>query len=150
MEPRAPRDIVGFLDYYFVAKAPFQIPAAGRQALVRFGPWIAIVILLMTLPAVLYYAGISHDVWWYGRWRVADWYLLHDSPPAAFGFVAEFVLLLMAVPGLFARTRSGWSLAFYARVVGALTSVLSGLIVSGLAGALISLYLLFQVRALYR
>ena len=42
----APKDLIGFLDYYFVSKAPFQIPQAGREWLAQFGPWIVIVLLV--------------------------------------------------------------------------------------------------------
>jgi hypothetical protein len=45
---------------------------------------------------------------------------------------------------------SGWTMLFYARIVGFVTAVLSLAIVSAIVGALISLYILFQVRPLYK
>ncbi|MSO56282.1 MAG: hypothetical protein EXQ55_05075 [Acidobacteria bacterium] len=33
----APKDLVGFLDFYLVAKSPFQIPAGGKDWIVKFG-----------------------------------------------------------------------------------------------------------------
>ena len=146
---QAPNDIIGFLDYYFVKKAPFQIPAAGREVLVKAGPWIAIVLLIATLPVVLHYTGLRSD-WWYGPWRYAEWYYLHGSRVAAVGYIAQFVLIALAVPGLFNRTMSAWSLMLYAQIAGALTAILTGLVVSGLIGALIGFYLLAQVRTLYK
>lgn len=34
----APKELIGFLDLYLVKKAPFQIPDAGREWIVKFGP----------------------------------------------------------------------------------------------------------------
>ena len=56
----------------------------------------------------------------------------------------------MALPGLFARKLSGWTLLFYARLVSLVANVLSGAVVSALLVAQISLYVLFQVRLLYK
>jgi hypothetical protein len=58
--------------------------------------------------------------------------------------------MVLALPGLFARKMSGWTLMFYAQIVSAVSSILAGSILGGLIGALISLYILFQVRVLYK
>jgi hypothetical protein len=140
-----PRDLMGFLDYYLVQKAPFQIPDAGREWIVKYGPWIAVVLLVLTLPPVLLALGIGAVF----------------VPFAGVGYAAGFTyvtllvlvnvgLLVMALPGLFARKRSAWNLVFYAQIVGFLTSVLTGSPLSGLIGLLIGLYVLFQIRGLYR
>ena len=55
----APKDLIGFLDYYFVNKAPFQIPQAGREWLAQFGPWFVVVMLVLSLPAVLLLLGVG-------------------------------------------------------------------------------------------
>lgn len=140
-----PRDMMGFLDYYLVQKAPFQIPDGGREWIVKYGPWIAVVLLILTLPPLLFALGIGAVV----------------MPFAGVGYAAGFTyltilvlvnvgLMVMALPGLFARKIAGWNLLFYAQLVGFLTSLLSGSVLGGLIGLLISLYILFQVRGLYR
>jgi len=58
--------------------------------------------------------------------------------------------MIAALPGLFARKMSGWTLLFYSQLVGIVHSLLTGNIISGLLTALIGLYILFQVRPLYR
>ena len=68
----------------------------------------------------------------------------------AIGLIIEIGLTVMALPGLFARKMSGWTLLFYARLVSLVANVLSGAVVSALLVALISLYVLFQVRPLYK
>jgi len=45
---------------------------------------------------------------------------------------------------------SGWNLLFYAQLVSLASSLVTGSIIGGLVGALISLYILFQVRPLYK
>jgi len=64
--------------------------------------------------------------------------------------VVTLVLELIALPGLFKRSKSGWNFIFYASLVGIIQSVVSfslgGLIIGGLVG----LYVLFQVREYYK
>ena len=105
---QAPKDFIGFLDYYLVQKAPFQIPDAGREWIVKFGPWITVVLLVLLLPAVLAVLGMGTMLLPFG------------GPVYAYGFgyaaillVVNLVLMIAALPGLFARKRSGWSLLFY-------------------------------------
>jgi hypothetical protein len=68
----------------------------------------------------------------------------------AIGLIIEIALTLMALPGLFARKTSGWTLLLYARLVSIVANLLAGAIVSALVVGVISLYVLFQVRPLYK
>jgi hypothetical protein len=141
----APKDPIGFLDYYFVKKAPFQIPAAGREAIVKFGPWIVVILLVLSLPALLVILGIGTFVAPFGGVVATTGFGI-----AALGLCVQLVLEVLALPGLFARKMSGWTPMFYATVVGVLSSLLSGAIVSAIIGALIGFYILFQIRGLYK
>lgn len=141
---QAPKDLIGFLDFYLVKKAPFQIPEAGREAIVKFGPWIMLVLMVLTLPLILFLLGLGTLLSPFGGVSgVASWGL------ASLLFLIQFGMRAAALPGLFARKMSGWNLVFYSVFVGLLGSLLSSAIVGGLIGALIGLYILFQVRALY-
>ena len=140
-----PKDLIGFLDFYLVKKAPVQIPDAGRELIVKFGPWIAVVLLILLLPVLLFALGLGAALVPFGGAGYA----------AGFGFltivvIIEIGLLIAALPGLFARKMSGWTLLFYSQLIGIVHSLLSGNIISGLLMALIGLYILFQVRPLYR
>ena len=139
---QAPKDLIGFLDFYFVHKAPFPIPDQLKEILVRFGPWIALVLLILSLPVLLLAIGIG---------------LPFARGPYATGFgslallvLIEMGLLAAALPGLFARRMSGWTLLFYSQLVSILSSLLHGWVLNALVGGLISLYILFQIRSLYR
>ena len=145
---QAPKDMIGFLDYYFVKKAPFQIPAAGREWIVQFGPWIAVVLLVISLPVIFVLLGLGMAWVPYGPgygYAYGFWYW-----PWMLGFVIHVVLMGLALPGLFARKMSGWTLMFYAQLISAISSLFSMAIISGLIGALISFYILFQIRSLYK
>ena len=73
----------------------------------------------------------------------------HFVVPSALAVCLGFQLLGMALPGLFARKMSGWTLLFYEQLVGFVGSILSGSIIGGIIGTLIGLYILFQVRTKY-
>jgi len=141
----APKDLVGFLDFYLVRQAPFQIPDGGREWIVKFGPWITVVLLILTLPILLFALGLG--VIWIPFGGVGY--------ASGFGVLTLFVLaelglMIAALPGLFARKMAGWQLLFYSQLVNIAYNVLSGHVVSALLGGLIGLYILFQVRPLYR
>ncbi len=141
---QAPKDLIGFLDYYLVKKAPFQIPDGGREWIVKYGPWITVVLLVISLPFLLFVLGLGTILMPFGGVGYAT----------GFGFAAIFLVVelgleVAALPGLFARKMSGWNLIFYGRIIGAVFSLSTGAIVGGLLGLLISLYILFQIRGLY-
>ena len=141
----APKDLIGFLDFYLVKNAPFQLPDAGREWIVKFGPWITLVLLILTLPLLAVALGFGTLLIPFGGLGYAR----------GFGFltialIAEVGLMIAALPGLFARKVSGWRLLFYSQLIGIVYSLLSGSIVGGLLFGLISLYILFQVRLLYQ
>ncbi|HEX5070196.1 MAG TPA: hypothetical protein VFV78_08255 [Vicinamibacterales bacterium] len=149
-DPRgAPTGWIDSLDYYFVKKAPFQIPHAGREWLVRFGPWIVLILLILWLPALLWLFNVNSR--WAYRWTAYDSF--HYSPrywPWMLGLMASFALMILALPGLFARRASGWRLALYAEIVSLITGLLAMDIVGTLIGALVAFYVLFQIRPLYK
>ena len=68
----------------------------------------------------------------------------------AIGLIIEIALTVMALPELFARKMSGWTFLLYARLVSIVANLLAGAIVSARVVGVISLYVLFQVRPLYK
>jgi hypothetical protein len=141
---QAPKDLIGFLDFYLVTKAPFQIPDAGREFLVKFGPWITLVLMLITLPFLLFVLGVGTVLSPFAGVGYAAGFGL-----TAILFIAQFVLRAMSLPGLFARKMSGWNLMFYSMLVGFVASLTSYSVVGGILGLAIGLYILFQVRSKY-
>jgi hypothetical protein len=140
---QAPKDLIGFLDFYLVKKAPFQIPDGAKEWIVKWGPWISLVILILLLPALLFALGLS--AFFLPFAGVA-------APGLAFAWiflVVELGLIVASLPGLFARKIGGWRLAFYARLASIVYGLLSYAIIGAIVGGLISLYVLFQIREKY-
>lgn len=139
-----PKDLIGFLDFYLVRKAPFQIPDSGRETIVKFGPWITVVLLILTLPILLFALGLGAIFIPFGGVGYASGFGVMTIV-----IIVEIGLMIAALPGLFARKMAGWRLLFYSQLVGIIYNILTGNIVGGLLFGLIALYILFQVRTLY-
>lgn len=142
---QAPKDLMGFLEFYLVQKAPFQIPDGGKEWIVKYGPWITVVLLILSLPLLLIALGIGTVLVPFAGVGYAT----------GFGYLAILTIVTVglqvaALPGLFARKMSGWNLIFYSRIVSFIGSLLMGALISGILSAVISLYILFQIRPLYR
>jgi len=141
---QAPKDLIGFLDFYLVKKAPFQIPEGGREFIVQWGPWISIVLLVLSLPVILFALGIGTFLVPFAGLGYASGFGL-----AVVTLIIHFGLWIAALPGLFARKMGGWRLLFYGELFSIATSLLQGAIVGAIIGGLIGLYILFQVRTKY-
>ncbi len=134
------------LEEYFVKKAPFQIPPGGKEAIVKFGPWIMVVLLVISLPVIFAALGLSAAL-------LPATMMAGYSPLYTVGMwisVGSLVVDAMALPGLFARKMSGWRLAFYATLLSVVASLVMGQIVSAILSAVIGLYILFQVKSMYK
>jgi len=140
-----PKDLIGFIDFYLVKKAPFQLPEPAKEAIVQYGPWITIVLLVLTLPLLLALLGIGAIFSPFGGVSAAAGFGI-----VALGTIIEVGLTIAALPGLFARKMNGWTFLFYARVVSFVTSILALNIVGAIVFGLISFYILFQIRPLYK
>jgi len=140
-----PKDLMGFLEFYLVTKAPFQLPDNVKEWIVQYGPWIAVVLMVLLLPALLLALGIGAVLVPFAGPGYATGFTY-----VALGSLIQIGLTVAALPGLFARKMAGWNLLFYARIVGFVIGLLAGAVVSALVGVVISLYIMFQVRPLYK
>ena len=155
------------LDDIFVKQAP-ELPAGGKKALVRYLPWINLVLGLLALYTV-------YVVW---HWAHLANSLINyaNSLSAAYGgqavatsrmgvgiwlgllvLAVEALLYIAAFPGTRDRKKSGWNLMFYALLVNVVYGVVIvftsygniGSLISTAIGSAIGLYLLFQIRGSY-
>jgi hypothetical protein len=134
---------MGMLEYYLKDKAPFQVPEGGRKAIVQYGPWIELILLILSLPLLLLALGLTAAFLPFAA---------VGAPGIGLAWVAllaQIVLQVIALPGLFARKRQGWDFAFYAVGVGLISSVLYGNLLNAIVSAVIGMYILFQVRSYY-
>lgn len=136
------------LKMYLVDKAPFQLPEGAKEAIVKYGPWITLVLLVLALPAILFAFGL-------GTILAPFAFLGGVGAGVNFGVGLIFsavvlVIEALAIPGLFKRSMSAWRLMFYATLLGGVQNVI-GFNLGGLViGTLLSLYILFQIRGYYK
>ncbi len=140
------KQLEDILELYLVKKAP-SLPTGAKEAIVKFGPWIVLIILIMTLPLVLAVLGL-------GSLFIPISYM--GGVNSGVGYTASLVLMFItlileavALPGLFRREKRSWNLVYYATLIGAVQSAISFNLVGLIVGSLISLYILFQIKSYY-
>lgn len=140
------------LDEYMVKKAPFAIPMGGKEFIANVSPYLIIIAALMALPLIFAAIGLSAFMapfammggYGYGHgWGFGMIISLIVS-------IVTIIIEVMAVPGLFKRTKGSWRLVFYATIVSFIGSIISLNIIGAIIGAIIGWYILFQVKELYK
>lgn len=137
------------LETYLVDQAPFQIPKGGKEFIVMIAPWLVIIFGLMSLPAILTLIGIGNVMgpltMSYGFHSVGSaWWI------STLLFAVAVILEVLALPGLFARTMQGWRLVFYAQLVSIVSNLVVWNILGAIIGGVVGMYILFQVREMYK
>jgi len=135
-------------ELYLVKKAPFTLPDNWKELIVKFSPWISLILLIVAVPAILAVFGLGTLLMpfsFLGGFKGGFNYIL------TLVFSALTLLLEgLAIPGLFKRSLGGWRFAYYAALVSALENLvtfnLGGLVIGGL----LSMYVLFQIKSYYK
>jgi len=136
-----------FLNLYFGQKAP-GLPANIKEIIVKYGPYISLVLIVLSLPVILIafgFTGILLPFSYFGGIRSG----LSLSIGTLLS-LATIVLMVMALPGLFKRRLSAWRLMYYSSLVSALQALLAVNLGNLVIGAVISFYFLFQIKSLYK
>lgn len=135
------------LELYLVKKAP-RLPDNIRELIVKVAPWLTLIFLVLSLPAVLALLGIGTALLplsFLGGMGSGVNYSL------ALVFLAiTLVLEALAIPGLFKRSIAGWRLVYYATLLNGVYSLVNFNISGLIIGTLLGLYLLFQVKSYYK
>ena len=115
-------------DEYFIDKAPFAFPGSLKDFLVKIAPYLTILFVIVSIPAVLALFGLGtffHSMMWSGYYGGSEimFYII--------GILTLIILLLqiLAIPGLFARTKQAWNLIYYIQLISLIMSVLQGNII---------------------
>lgn len=132
---------------YLVKKAP-ALPTGIKEAIVKFAPWITLILMILTLPLVLAVFGLG---------AILAPFSFLGGLQSGVNYLANIALSIvmlvldgMAIPGLFKKARKAWTLVYCATLIGALQSVISFNLGGLIIGSGLSLYLLFQVREYYK
>lgn len=135
------------LNEFFTKKLP-AFPDAAKEIIVKFGPYITVVMLILAIPAILALLGLgiaASPLAMMGGFRGGLGYIVS----LIFGLVM-IVMEIMAVPGLFKRQMKAWKLLFYISLINAVSALLSFNLGSLIIGTGISWYVLFQIRSYYK
>ncbi|MBI4434935.1 chromate transporter [Candidatus Uhrbacteria bacterium] len=130
----------------FSKKLP-QLPESARLLIVKFSPWIALILMIVALPAILFVLGLG---------AILAPFAFLGGATAGSQFTLNLVFLailivleILAIPGLFKRARAGWQYSFYAALISGVEQLASFNLVGAIIGTAISLYFLFQIRQYY-
>lgn len=138
--------VVDMMEDWF-SKLP-SLPNNWKDVLVKVIPWIALIFgvlgVVLSLIGLGLLAFLSPFVFLAGGWGAAT-----GGPIAAILWLVSSVLMLLAYRGLTQRRLSGWNFLFWSEVVSLVSSVVL-LSVSGVLGALVGFYLLFQIKSHYK
>lgn len=129
------------LDEYMIKKAPFQIPATGKELIAKITPYLVILGIIFAIPATILVLIFS------------PFAILGGGGMAIVGLLfslAALILEAIALPGLFRRTHAAWHMLFYASIVSILGSLVGFHLVNMVIGAVIGWYILFQVKEVYK
>jgi len=138
-------ELIKVMDLYLVKKAP-PLPKNIKELLVKFAPWITIIVLVLSLQGLLLFFGLG-----------SMFYIPMMGFRLGLAYNISIIFLLitavlrgLSIKGLFARTKYGWNMVFYSILVNAIYDLLLGNFVGLILGGLISLYFAFQVREYYK
>lgn len=134
------------LETYLVKQAP-SLPKNIKEILVKIAPWLEIVSVVVTVPVIFGLMGFNAMMYGttYGGYVATTSFSL----PTIFVLVG-FILMLLAIPGLFNRTKMGWNYVYYSVLINAVYSLISYQFFGMIVGTLVSLYVLFQIKSYYK
>ena len=139
------------LDEYLGKKAP-AMPENIKETLVSFAPYLAIIGIVFSLPAIFAILGIGAMMGPFSAFLGASYMMSYGVGyyVGIVGLIISAILDGLAIPGLFKRSMGAWRLMFYSSLVTFVASVLQGNLSSALIGGVIGLYILFQVKGKYK
>lgn len=140
---------------WFVYRAPYQLPVGITGPLVQYGPWITLVLGIIALPVLL------GALTFLSLFTAAAVYGYHPGVLYWLGILillVQIIVMFVSIPMLLRRQRKGWLLLFYAEFINIAYGLVSafayaafglGTLIGTLIGAVVILYVLFQIRSYY-
>ena len=128
------------LEHYLLDASPYRIPDARQSQFTRVVPWVTLLSVPLSLFNVSLGLGLATLVSMTGNL---------GGLGIAFTAIVSSLLRVCSIPGLFAKTRAGWSLFLYGALLQAVTSLLQ-LSLTGTAIGVLIAWLAFQVKHLYK
>ena len=134
------------LEEYFGKKAP-ALPDNAKELIVKFSPWIALIMIVMFLPLLLGAFGLS---------ALFMPFSFLGGMTQGFSFIISWVFVVaivvleaIAIPGLMKREKKAWYKVYYAALLSIVQNIVTFNLGSLIIGGLISFYILFQIKEKY-
>lgn len=141
-----------FFEDLFTKKIAWQIPAKGKEFIVQIAPWVAIIIAVLSIPAILAIFGIGS---FFGSLAFSFGVSMGFKYYVGIAILAvQVILMFMAFPGLKDRKIKGWKYIYYSDLISGVYGIVSaygvGDAIGSLLGTAIGLFILFQVKSYYK
>ena len=136
---------------YLGKKAP-AVPEHIKNTLVSLAPYLAIVTVVISAPALFALLGIGSMMSPFSEFSDAGYMMQYRFTfmIGAGALLVSAVFAALAIQGLFKREMKAWRLMYYSSLISFVATVLQGSLMSGLVGLIIGMYILFQIREKYR
>lgn len=146
MAAKSSQDFIKMMEDWFSKLPP--LPKNVNEVIVKITPWIALIFGVLGVLGSIALFGVTTVV----APLVAMGSGVGQATGGMVGAILALlssVLLLAAFPGTNKRKMSGWTLLFYSEVVSTVASIIA-LNLTGVVGALIGFYILFQIKSYYK
>jgi len=140
-------DLQNVIEEYMVKKAP-GIPENIKEIIVKFSPWVTVVLMVMMAPIILGVLGLSTFLMPFSYLGGIGYGFSHSL-----SLILTVIILVMeaiALPGLFKRAKSAWQMMFYVSLVSIVSGLFSGGLVNMIISTLVGWYILFQIKSYYK
>ncbi|TAE29629.1 MAG: chromate transporter [Cytophagales bacterium] len=124
----------------FTDKAPFQLPEEFKEGFAKYVPYVALILLPLSLLAILMGGGAA---------LLSAFTLNIRASLSMLIIVASLIVGALAISGLFKRTRDSWTKLYIAELLYILSAIVSFDLIGILISFLVGLFILFQVRSKY-
>ncbi len=139
-------DIIVTMEEWF-NKAP-SLPTNAKEVIVKITPILSLVFGILGILGAL--GGLGALTAFSPFAMMGGYGYYGGGFIAAAIWLVSSVLLLMSYPDTKNRKLKGWNMLFWSEVVNLVGSLVAMSIVSGIIGALIGFYLLFQIKSYYK
>lgn len=136
-----------FLEDLFTKKITYQLPPKAKETIVKIAPWVTLIVIVLSLPAVFAIFGLGSFMAGLGGFS-SRYYL------GLIILIIQVILMIMAFAPLQKRELKGWNYIYYSDLISIVYALFSsytlGSFVWSLLGSAIGLYILFQVKSHYK
>lgn len=141
-----------FFEDLFLKKVTYQLPVKAKEVIVQIAPWVTLIIVIISLPAVLGLFGVGSMMTgagaYFGITLGTRYYL------GLIVLLIQIIIMALSISPLLKRQAKGWKLVYYSELISFVYALVSSYALGSIIWALISLaigmYIIFQVKSYYK